>query len=89
VKGGQRVKETVRIWSQDYTKVLLTTEDREAAKQFVIDSGENWLPIVIDYGTNWAQRWSGRVEVMEGKADVHRDIEYLQHMMQWPTVDLS
>lgn len=83
------MNETVRLWSQDYTKVLFTTEDREAAKAFFLASGCEWLPIVIDYGTNWAQRWSGRLELADGKVAVNQDREYLEYIMAWPALDLT
>ena len=77
------VVETVRLWSQDYSEVLFTAEDREAAKRWFLNSGHDWLPIVIDYGTNWAQRWSGRLEVADGRVVMNQDREHLKHMTAW------
>jgi hypothetical protein len=80
--------ETVRLWSQDYSEVLFTTEDREAAKQWFLTSGHDWLPIVIDYGTDWAQRWSGRLELTDsGGTDIRSEREYLKYMTEWPALD--
>lgn len=78
-------KETVRLWSQDYTEVIYTTDDREAAKAFFLTSGYEWLPIVIDYGINWVQRWSGRLELVGGVVAIKND-QYLKYLMQWPQV---
>lgn len=78
--------ETVRLWAQDYSEVLLTTEDREAAKTFFFASDYDWLPIVIDYGTNWSQRWSGRIE---RDGSIHQERDYLAHITQWPVPDLT
>jgi hypothetical protein len=77
--------ETVRLWSQDYSEVLFTTEDREAAKQWFLTSGHDWLPIVIDYGTDWAQRWSGRLELTDGQVAINQDRKYLKYMIEWPS----
>ena len=79
------MRETVRLYSKDYTELLLTTHDREEAKRFFLASGRDWLPIVIDYGTNWRQRWSGRIECEKDAVAIHQDREYLQSIMCWPT----
>jgi hypothetical protein len=80
------MKETVRLWSQDYAEVLYTTEDREAAKQWFAASGHDWLHIVIDYGTDWGQRWGGRIE---RDGSIHQHSEYLKYITEWPTLDLT
>jgi len=81
------MSEKVTVWSQDYS-LLYTTEDREDAKRFFLDSGTDWLPIVIDYGTDWAQRWSGRIERTDsGGTEIHRGFEFLKYMLQVPTID--
>ena len=74
------MNETVRLWSQDYTEVLFTTDDREAAKRFFAESGQEWLPIVIDYGTDWAQRWSGRLELTDSQVAMNQDSHYFKYM---------
>lgn len=80
----------MRLWSQDYTEVLFTTEDREAAKAFFLASGYEWLPIVIEYGIeygiDWVQRWSGRLELVGGAVAIKHDLDYLGYLMQWPQV---
>lgn len=78
------MKETVRLWSQDYSEVLFTTEDLGAAKQFFRDSSHDWLPIVIDYGTDWQRRWSGRLERENGEVAIHQNIEYIKYITAWP-----
>lgn len=78
------MKETVRLWSQDHSELLFTTEDRDAAKAFFIASGQDWLPIVFDYGTDWQQRWGGRIELVDGEVTINQESEFLKYMTAWP-----
>ena len=78
---------TIKLWSQDYSEVLHTTESQLDAVEFFLASSHDWLPIVIDYGKNWRSRWSGRIERREGEAPiVRRDSDYLEYLTTWPTL---
>jgi hypothetical protein len=77
--------EQIRLYSDDYSRVLLVTDDREAAHQFFRDSGSDSIPIVIDFGKSWKERWGGRLELKENGGIAYvGGSEYLDYMIQWP-----
>lgn len=72
--------ERIEVWAQDYSKVLLSTGSRAEAKQFFIDSGQDWLPVRIEWGYGTRdQRWTGRIERDEaGEVVARSEREYLK-----------
>ena len=84
------MSEQIRLYNQDYSEVLLSTDDRAATHQFLRDSGEDSLPIVIDFGKSWKQRWGGRLVLDEkGCISYVGGSEYLNYMIQWPNAALE
>lgn len=77
--------EQIRLYSRDYSEVLLSADSRDVARQFLRDSGEEWLPVVIDFGNAaWKQRWSGRMALdVDGVISEASDSEYLRHLTLW------
>jgi hypothetical protein len=57
--------ERIKLYSDEYSQVLLTTDDRAAAHQFFLGSGQDSMPLVIDFGNGWKTRWVGRLELRE------------------------
>lgn len=77
--------ENIKLYDRDYTEVLLETDNRDAASEFLRKSGKDWLPMTISYGPHWQQRWSGRLEVTVDGIDVSQDFQLLKYMYSWPS----
>lgn len=79
------MSEQIKLYSDDFSRVLLETDNRNAAHQFLRDSGEKSVAVVIDFGRGWKSRWSGRI-VLNDKACISYvgGSEYLQYMTAQP-----
>jgi hypothetical protein len=79
------MSEQIRLYNQDYSEVLFGTDDRAAAHQFFLDSGEESMPMVIDFGNGWKTRWGGRLELRDNGGIAYvGGSEYLKYMIRWP-----
>lgn len=79
-------RQQIKLYSQDYNELLLITNKQEIAHQFLRDSGHSWLPMVIDFGNGWKQRWGGRL-VLDDKGCISTlgGSDLLNYIMTWPT----
>lgn len=79
------MSEQIQLYSDDYSEVLFSTDDRAAAHQFFRDSGQDSMPLVIDFGKGWKTRWGGRLVLKENATISYvGGSEYLNYMIQWP-----
>lgn len=79
------ITEKIKLYDRTYTNVLLETDSREEATEFLMASGSDWIPMVIDYGDNWKCRWSGRLVVSgDGAVVAFDDSQYLKYLKNWP-----
>lgn len=81
------MEKRIIVWSQDYQTQLFETSDIEAAKQYLRNSDQSWLPVRIDYGKSWKQRWCGRLERKDDVVEVNSEYGYLKHMLTWPSIE--
>ena len=72
------------VWSRDFSEVLLVNEDSAVVKQYYLDSGEEWLPIVVHYDNQ--SRWSGRIDRIDGEVVFFTDYGYLKYLLEWPEI---
>ncbi|BDY33178.1 hypothetical protein [Mycolicibacterium mageritense] len=80
-----------RIWAADYTSVIWERRTAEpigdildAAQQFMADNNLTDAPLTVDWGTDWRQRWSGRITVNRNRFETHHNREYLPYLTQSP-----
>lgn len=77
--------ENIKLYDRDYTEVLLETDSRELAADFLRKSGKDWLPMTISYGPGWQQRWGGRLEMKkDGEVFTTDYFELLRYLTIWP-----
>lgn len=87
-----RPEQWFRVWAADYSSVIwdLRTSDpissvMDAAKQFMTDHQLDDVPLTVDWGTDWKQRWSGRISIgADGEHTYHQNVEYLRCLTNWP-----
>lgn len=75
---------SIKLYSDDFTRVLLETDSHDAAHQFLRDSGEKSVAAVIDQaGPGWQTRWSGRIVLDDKPGALYvGDREYLKHITE-------
>ncbi|MBB3752678.1 hypothetical protein FHT44_005190 [Mycolicibacterium sp. BK634] len=80
----------IKLYSQDWSEAVFETEcpfgqRPQDAEDYLRASGSDWLGLVMEYGPDWRQRWSGRLELKsDGSVEAHRWDEYLKHITVWP-----
>lgn len=68
----------IRLYSQDYTQVLMESDNFDAVKRHFARTGLPWLGLVVDRaGRGGATRWSGRIVAGIGAAQIVDAREYL------------
>jgi len=84
------MSETIRLYNDDYTELLFTTDDRAVAHKFFTDSGKDSMSLVIDFGEGWKQRWGGKLVLQDnGCISYVGGSEFLPYMIQWPNPSLT
>lgn len=82
----------ITLFEQDYSDTLIEIVEKrphvacDRAEQFLRDSGHKWLPIRLDYGQDWRQRWSGRIVLNPNRVDYVPDRDALKYMIEWPAL---
>lgn len=88
-----RHEQWFRIWSPDYRRTIwevrisgTSSDGLDAAKRFMAGSGLDDAVMTVDWGTDWKQRWSGRIfrPGPESEYQIHDANEYLRYLAAWP-----
>lgn len=75
----------ITVYSKGYDEVLFTTEDRAEANDYLRQSGEDFLPVAVDYGENWKARWTGIIYLGKQGEVVAASHYDLQQFVNWPS----
>jgi hypothetical protein len=72
------------LFAQDFSEILLATEDRAEVEKFLRDNGHDSLPIRVEWGgRTWKERWTGRIELLpNGGTLMQNEADFLRCMMK-------
>ncbi|ASZ74128.1 hypothetical protein SEA_SQUINT_52 [Mycobacterium phage Squint] len=76
----------ITVYSKGYDEVLFTTEDRAEANDYLRQSGEDFLPVTVDYGEDRKARWTGIIYLgKQGEVVTASHYDLLEQFVNWPS----
>lgn len=77
------------LFSQDFSDKLLATTDKAEVEKFLRDSGQDSLPIRVEWGgRSWKERWSGRIGMLtNGATLMQNESDYIGYLMAPSRID--